>query len=112
MSARKARRRGGGPPRGRADTGRRLGRRWWAVAFAVAVVAVAAWVALGPGGQVGSGGGGLPGPIGGSNVAQDVGTLVGQPALGFTLSDSGGRSHTVTPGGGKPLVLVFHMGIV
>jgi len=44
-------------------------------------------------------------------VAQDVNTLVGKPAPAFTLSDSDGKSYAVTPGQGKPLVLVSHMGI-
>ncbi len=105
MSARKTRRRG-------ADTRRRHGRKPWALALAVAVVMLVAWVVFGPGDRVATGPGGLPGPIGGSNVAQDVNTLVGQPAPAFALPDSEGRSYAVTPGQGKPLVLVFHMGIV
>jgi len=55
--------------------------------------------------------GGLPGPLGGPEVAQDVGTLVGKSAHAFTLADSEGTSYAVTPGTGKPFVLVFHMGI-
>ncbi len=53
----------------------------------------------------------LPGPLGGPQVAQDVNTLLGKPAPAFTLEDSEGKSYTVTAGKGKPLVLVFHMGI-
>jgi peroxiredoxin len=41
----------------------------------------------------------------------DVNTLVGKPAPAFTLSDADGRSYTVSPGQGRPLVLVSHMGI-
>jgi hypothetical protein len=55
--------------------------------------------------------GGLPGPLGGPSIAQDVNTLIGQPAPAFTLPDSEGQAYAVTPGQGKPLVLVFHMGI-
>ncbi|MGH2370216.1 MAG: hypothetical protein ACRDI2_18740, partial [Chloroflexota bacterium] len=55
--------------------------------------------------------GGLPGPLGGPSIAQDVNTMVGQPALAFTLPDSDGKTYEVTPGQGKPLVVVFHMGI-
>lgn len=55
--------------------------------------------------------GGLPGPLGGRDIAQDVNTLVGQSAPAFTLPDSTGRQLAVTPGQGRPLVLVFHMGI-
>ncbi len=69
-------------------------------------------MALRPRPDVALGPGGLPGPIGGPNVAQDVNTLVGKPAPAFTLPDSEGQTYTITPGQGKPLVLVFHMGIV
>jgi cytochrome oxidase Cu insertion factor (SCO1/SenC/PrrC family) len=55
--------------------------------------------------------GGLPGPLGGPDVAQDVNTLVGKPATTFTLADSEGKRYAVTPGRGRPTVLVFHMGI-
>jgi hypothetical protein len=54
---------------------------------------------------------GLPGPLGGPSVAEDVNTLIGKPAPPFTLSDSDGTSYTVNPGQGKPIVLVSHMGI-
>ena len=54
---------------------------------------------------------GLPGPLGGPDVAQDVTTLVGKPAPAFTLADSEGKRYAVTPGRGRPTVLVFHMGI-
>lgn len=53
----------------------------------------------------------LPGPEGGPSIAQDVGTLVGQPAPAFTLADAEGTTYTVTPGQGRPLVLISHMGI-
>lgn len=54
---------------------------------------------------------GIPGPRGGRDVAVDVNTLVGQPAPSFTLTDSEGTSSTVTPGQGRPVVLISHMGI-
>jgi cytochrome oxidase Cu insertion factor (SCO1/SenC/PrrC family) len=54
---------------------------------------------------------GLPGPLGGPDVAQDVNTRVGKPAPAFTLADSDGKRYAVTPGRGRPTVLVFHMGI-
>lgn len=104
-----------GPKRkgGRAASSKGTARPWWwaglAVAAAVVVVAVSLSVQLG--GEAAPGSGELPGPLGGPSVAQDVGTLVGKPAPGFTLSDSDGKSYTVTPGQGRPLVLVFHMGI-
>lgn len=78
---------------------------------AVVVVGIIAVLVFRAGtGQI-SGPNGLPGPIGGSSVAQDVNTLVGQPAPAFALTDADGERYTVTPGQGKPLVLVFHMGI-
>lgn len=53
----------------------------------------------------------FPGPRGGASQAQDVGTLVGTAAPAFTLPDSEGTRYAITPGRGRPLVLVFHMGI-
>lgn len=86
--------------------------RWGAIAaVALVAVGVVAWLALGRlGGDAGDPSG-LPGPEGGPQIAQDVGTLVGQPAPSFTLTDSEGQSHTITPGQGRPVVLVSHMGI-
>ena len=77
------------------------------------VIAFGAWVLFrpAPAGGGNSGTAGMPGPIGGSNVAMDVNTLVGKPAPAFTLSDSDGTSYAVTPGQGKPIVLISHMGI-
>jgi hypothetical protein len=86
--------------------------RWGAIA-AVALVAVGVVAWLGLGRLLGNEGApsGLPEPEGGPQIAQDVGTLVGQPAPSFTLTDSEGQSHAITPGQGRPLVLVSHMGI-
>jgi hypothetical protein len=81
------------------------------VPLIVVLVILVAWSRLGPRGAAGTAPGALPGPLGGPMVAQDVNTLVGQPAPAFTLSDSDGKSYTVTPGQGKPLVHVSHMGI-
>lgn len=54
----------------------------------------------------------LPTPIGFPDTAQDVETLVGQPAPEFTLLDETGQPITVTPGQtGRPTVLVFNMGL-
>ena len=96
-------------------SGHRQFRRWsWILAlaaFAIVLVVLVARSRLATGSQAAAGTGGLPGPLGGSSVAQDVNTLVGQPAPSVTLTDSEGQSYAVTPGQGKPLVLVFHMGI-
>jgi len=54
----------------------------------------------------------LPTPIGFPDTAQDVGTKVGQPAPAFTLLDETGQSVAVTPDQtGRPMVLVFNMGL-
>ena len=83
-----------------------------AVGALVLAIAVGAWVLARPSAAgEGAGGTGLPGPIGGPSVAMDINTLVGKPAPAFTLSDSDGTSHAITPGQGKPIVLVSHMGI-
>ena len=81
--------------------------RWGAVA-AVGLIAIGVIALVALGRQAGDG---LPGPEGGPSVAQDVGSLVGQAAPAFTLEDADGNSYAVTPGQGKPLVLVTHMGI-
>ena len=82
------------------------------VAAVVLAIAVGAWVLFRPSAAgEGASGTGLPGPIGGPSVAMDVNTLVGKPAPAFTLSDSDGTSHAITPGQGKPIVLISHMGI-
>lgn len=109
MSTRGTSRRGSEAARSRAAGAKRSSRRWRAAAraLAAAAVAVVAWLALRPRAEVA-----LPGPVGGPSVAQDVNTLAGKPAPAFTLSDSEGKSYAVTPGRGKPLVLVFHTGIV
>jgi hypothetical protein len=76
-------------------------------------LAVAAWVLLRPSaaGDGARSATGLPGPLGGPSVAVDVDSLVGTPAPAFTLSDSNGTSYAITPGQGRPIVLISHMGI-
>lgn len=90
----------------------RANRTAWAAGAAVvlAVAGALAWGAFhrSPGA---AGPGALPGPIGGPDVAQDVNTLVGKPAPAFTLADSEGKAYAVAPGRGRPIVLIFHMGI-
>ena len=81
------------------------------VIVGVVLVGIIASLALRPRSQTSTGATGLPGPIGGPDVAQDVNTLIGKPAPAFTLPDSDGKRYTVTPGQGKPLVLISHMGI-
>lgn len=45
-----------------------------------------------------------------SGVLMHLDSRVGAPAPAFTLTDSEGVAHTVTPGQGRPTVLLFHMG--
>lgn len=47
-----------------------------------------------------------------SNSALNVGTLIGQPAPAFTLSDANGQSYHFPPGAGGKYVLAFNMGYV
>jgi hypothetical protein len=97
-------------PRGRQTTNSIVR---WGMRAAVAIVAlgVVAWLGRGQLADEARGPNDFPGPRGGSNQSQDVNTLVGQPAQAFTLADSEGMRYTVTPGRGRPLVLVSHMGI-
>lgn len=82
-------------------------RRWFFVLPAVAVVIVALglwredrlWSASG-----------IPGPIGGPQIAQDVNTMLGRKAPAFRLRDGQGQAYAVTPGRGRPLVVISHMG--
>jgi len=113
MSARRTPPRSATSERGRAASTPRAGRaRWVALLVVVAVmVGIVAWQFLRPRPETGTGPGGLPGPLGGPEIAQDVNTLIGKPAPSFTLPDSEGKRYTVTPGQGRPLVLISHMGI-
>jgi uncharacterized membrane protein YqiK len=45
-----------------------------------------------------------------SGVLLHLTTQLGEKALPFTLADSEGTGHRVTPGGGTPHILIFHMG--
>jgi len=99
--------------RGRTTGVQQAGRaRWIALLVVVAaMVGIITWQFLRPRAQTATSLGGLPGPIGGPEVAQDVNTLIGKPAPAFTLPDSEGKRYTVTPGQGRPVVLISHMGI-
>lgn len=100
-----------------AERQRQRRRTWvtWLAGLAVVVaVAGGGWLVLrasSDGGASAAGPDGLPGPLGGRDIAQDINTLVGRPAPEFTLADSEGTPHTVSPGNGKPVVLISHMGI-
>lgn len=45
-----------------------------------------------------------------TSIAQDVNTMLGEKGPAFTLPDASGTMHTVAPGGGRPLVVISHMG--
>ena len=47
-----------------------------------------------------------------TNSALNVGTLIGQPAPAFTLSDAKGQPYNFKPGTGHKYVLAFNMGYV
>jgi len=47
-----------------------------------------------------------------SDSALNVGTLIGQPAPSFTLSDANGQPYDFKPGAGHKYVLAFNMGYV
>lgn len=113
MSARRASGRDARPARSRAAGRRQAGWRWWAIGLAAVVLSIEllTWVGLQPRDQATPGSVRLPGPLGGPTVAQDVNTLLGKPAPAFTLTDAEGTSYVVSPGQGRPLVLVSHMGI-
>jgi hypothetical protein len=112
MTARRASPRKSTAQRGPVGILSRFRRSRWAVGIAVAVIAAGAiaWGVLRRSPET-VGSSRLPGPLGGPDIAQDVTSLVGKPAPPFALSDSEGKSYTVTPGAGRPLVLIFHMGI-
>ena len=103
-----ARSRGSRSGRGRT----RLNRTVWAAGAVVMLVVAGAltWGAFHRSPGI-AGPRGLPGPLEGPDVAQDVNTLVGKAAPAFTLADSEGKRYAVTPGRGRPTVLIFHMGI-
>jgi len=87
--------------------------RWGSVLFALLLVVAGIVVWQWPG-QVEAPPltGGIPTPIGFPDAAQDVATLVGQPAPAFRLPDETGASIAVEPGADEKLiVLIFNMGL-
>lgn len=90
------------------------GRLWLGLAGAILIVIVAGLTFWGYNQTTGAAGakGTLPTPIGFPDTAQDVRTKVGQPAPAFILSNDTGKLVEVTPGKtGRPMVLVFNMGV-
>lgn len=108
MSSRRARMRSKAASRPSARS--LFGMPWWAIGLTVVVVFAVGWAVLRPKEEA-AGSAGIPEPIGGPSIAQDVKTLVGKPAPAFTLPDSEGNNFAVRPGQGRPLVLISHMGI-
>ena len=99
--------------RGRTAGAQQTGRARWVALLVVvaAMVGIIAWQFLRPRPETATSPSALPGPLGGPEVAQDINTLVGKPAPSFSLPDSEGKRYTVTPGQGRPVVLISHMGI-
>lgn len=83
--------------------------RWW-IAGGLAVVALAgAWYVISGARQRATTG--IPGPLGGPEIALDVNTMIGRRGPAFALPDGDGRIHPVAPGEtGRPLVVISHMG--
>lgn len=82
---------------------------WWAGGMVLALVLLAAlfWFAFQPGrsDRVAT-------PDTPPGIAEDLTTQVGTRAPSFTLPDDQAVARTVTPGQGRPIVLIMHMGIL
>ncbi len=89
--------------------GGRISWRLWGPVAAVAVIVVG-WLAFQALRSTQSPSGRIPGPVGGPEIAQDVNTMVGQQARVFSLPDGEEKTHTVTPGQGKTIIVISHMG--
>lgn len=85
---------------------RRSARSWW-LGLGVAALVLAGWLLIRTDRKPSPD---IPGPIGGSRIALDVNTLVGQRSPTFSLPDAQGKIHAVVPGRGRPVVLILHMG--
>lgn len=88
---------------------RRKVTSWLLLAAALLALLLGGWIAVQAVRQQSSND--ALGPIGGPRIAQDVDSLVGQKAPVFRLPDHEGHLHTVMPGQGRPIVLIFHMGV-
>ena len=88
---------------------RRTGTSWLLLAAAVFAFVLVGWVAVRAVRQRSFSN--PLGPLGGPRIAQDVDSLVGQKAPVFSLRDPQGDVHTVVPGQGRSIVLIFHMGL-
>jgi hypothetical protein len=84
------------------------GRIGWLAAMGIMAVVLAGWLGLRT--FQTSSSNRIPGPIGGPEIARDVNTLVGRKAPSFSLRDGEGRTYSVVPGRGKPIVVISHMG--
>ena len=71
------------------------------LAVVLAAVGVAAWSQLAPWAERND-----------PNVVVNLTSMVGRQAPAFTLANSEGEAHTVTPGDGRKYLLIFHMGSV
>jgi hypothetical protein len=71
------------------------------LAVVLAAVGVAAWSQLAPRAERND-----------PNVVVNLTSMMGKEAPAFTLANSEGETHTVTPGDGRKYLLIFHMGSV
>jgi len=84
----------------------------WILAVGVLAAAIAGWTAfVGFRHVLPQHSSNIPGPIGGPDIAQDVNTMLGHRARGFSLPDGENKTHTLTPGQGKTIVVISHMGL-
>lgn len=89
---------------------RQRGASRWLLVAAVLAIALVGWVAVEAVRQRSISN--PLAPIGGPGIAQDVESLGGQKASAFSLPDPQGNVHSVVPGQGRPIVLIFHMGLL
>ncbi len=88
---------------------RRTVASWWLLVAAGFAIALVGWVAVQALRQRSFSN--PLGPLGGPRIAQDVESLIGQKAPVFSLRDPQGDLHTVVSRQGRPIVLIFHMGL-
>jgi len=91
------------PKPDRASQRTRKGLLGWLLLAAIVLAALGftAWSQFGPSGEAND-----------PNVVVNLTSMVGRQAPAFTLSTSEGASYTVTPGNGRKVLLIFHMGSV
>lgn len=80
----------------------RLAKRLiFTAALAGAILAAVAWWRFGADGETNN-----------PEVVVNLTSMLGKDAPPFELRDSEGQSYAIRPGGGRKLILVFHMGSI